>query len=82
MLLRFKDRLAHLPLNHSLSGGPIANKSESAREGSCPGSVCQVPSLASRSPTKHTDFGPFHIALTEKAPREPSGESEAEGFLS
>lgn len=49
MLLRFKVRLAHLPLNHHLRGGPIANKSESAREGSCPGSVCQVPSLASLS---------------------------------
>lgn len=40
MLLRFKVLLAHLHLNHHLRGEPIANKSESAREGSCPGSVC------------------------------------------
>lgn len=88
MLLRFKVRLARLPLTHLLHGGPIANKSEFvAGEGSsvrvqsvrCPAWLhAHLPS------TQILALSTLLVlsALTEKTPREPSRESEAEGFLS
>lgn len=64
MLLPSKVRLARLPLTHLLHGGPIAHKFEFMQEKVLFGFNLSGAELGFSSPTKHTDFGPFHIALS------------------